>query len=74
MLHYLDSLLEVTPKLHQDIGLQKKSTTSWFRRLVLTVLTIFIFPWTLSLYWFLKHSTNLWQYQTAKNKREVCRY
>jgi O-antigen/teichoic acid export membrane protein len=42
-----DSLLEITPKLHQDIAsLQKNQLTVGFGRLVLTVLTIFIFPWT----------------------------
>ena len=42
-----DSLLEVTPKLHQDItSLQKNKLTVGFGRLLLTVLTIFIFPWT----------------------------
>lgn len=42
-----DSLLEITPKLHQDISsLQKNLLTVGFGRLALTVLTIFIFPWT----------------------------
>ena len=42
-----DALLEVTPKLHQDItSLQKNKLTVGFGRLLLTVLTIFIFPWT----------------------------
>ena len=42
-----DSLLEITPKLHQDItSLQKNQLTVGFGRLLLTVLTIFIFPWT----------------------------
>lgn len=42
-----DSLLEVTPRLHQDISsLQKNQLTVGFGRLILTVLTIFIFPWT----------------------------
>lgn len=42
-----DSLLEITPKLHQDIStLQKNQLIVGFGRLVLTVLTIFIFPWT----------------------------
>lgn len=42
-----DSLLEITPKLHQDIiSLQKNQLIVGLGRLVLTVLTIFIFPWT----------------------------
>lgn len=42
-----DSLLEITPKLHQDISsLQKNQLRVGFGRLVLIVLTIFIFPWT----------------------------
>ncbi|TDD94671.1 lipopolysaccharide biosynthesis protein [Flavobacterium cellulosilyticum] len=42
-----DSLLEITPKLHQDIAsLQKNQLTVGFGRLMLTLLTIFIFPWT----------------------------
>lgn len=42
-----DSLLEITPKLHQDIStLQKNQLIIGFGRLMLTVLTIFIFPWT----------------------------
>lgn len=42
-----DSLLEITPKLHQDItNLQKNQLTVGFGRLLLTFLTIFIFPWT----------------------------
>jgi O-antigen/teichoic acid export membrane protein len=42
-----DSLLEIGPKLHQDIAsLQKNQLTVGFGRLVLTVGTIFIFPWT----------------------------
>lgn len=42
-----DSLLEITPQLHQDIAsLQKNHLTVGLGRLVLTVLTIFIFPWT----------------------------
>jgi O-antigen/teichoic acid export membrane protein len=42
-----DSLLEITPKLHQDISsLQKNQITVGLGRLALTVLTIFIFPWT----------------------------
>jgi O-antigen/teichoic acid export membrane protein len=42
-----DSLLEITPKLHQDIAsLQKNLLIVGLGRLVLTVLTIFIFPWT----------------------------
>jgi O-antigen/teichoic acid export membrane protein len=42
-----DSLLEITPKLHQDItSLQKNQLTVGFGRLLLTLLTIFIFPWT----------------------------
>ncbi|AWG22196.1 hypothetical protein FFWV33_12065 [Flavobacterium faecale] len=42
-----DSLLEITPKLHQDISsLQKNQITVGIGRLALTLLTIFIFPWT----------------------------
>ncbi|SHH04130.1 lipopolysaccharide biosynthesis protein [Flavobacterium defluvii] len=42
-----DSLLEITPKLHQDISsLQKNQLRVGIGRLVLIVLTIFIFPWT----------------------------
>lgn len=42
-----DSLLEITPKLHQDItSLQKNQLIVGLGRLVLTVFTIFIFPWT----------------------------
>jgi O-antigen/teichoic acid export membrane protein len=42
-----DSLLEITPKLHQDItSLQKNQLKIGLGRLVLTLLTIFIFPWT----------------------------
>jgi len=42
-----DSLLEITPKLHQDItNLQKNEIVVGLGRLLLTVLTIFIFPWT----------------------------
>ena len=42
-----DSLLEITPKLHQDISnLQKNQITVGVGRLALTLLTIFIFPWT----------------------------
>ncbi|MEZ7498697.1 polysaccharide biosynthesis protein [Flavobacterium sp. Arc3] len=42
-----DSLLEITPKLHQDIAsLQKNQITVNVGRLVLTVLTVFIFPFT----------------------------
>ncbi|WP_269227349.1 lipopolysaccharide biosynthesis protein [Flavobacterium eburneipallidum] len=42
-----DSLLEITPKLHQDIAsLQKNQLTVGLGRLALTVFTIFIFPWT----------------------------
>lgn len=42
-----DSLLEITPKLHQDItSLQKNQLTVGFGRLALIVFTIFIFPWT----------------------------
>jgi O-antigen/teichoic acid export membrane protein len=42
-----DSLLEIAPKLHQDItSLQKNQLMVGLGRLVLTVLTIFIFPWT----------------------------
>lgn len=42
-----DSLLEIVPKLHQDIfPLQKNQITVGVGRLVLTGLTVFIFPWT----------------------------
>ncbi|KRB58100.1 hypothetical protein [Flavobacterium sp. Root186] len=42
-----DSLLEITPKLHQDISsLQKNQLRVGFGRLLLVILTIFIFPWT----------------------------
>ncbi|REH01888.1 MATE family efflux transporter [Flavobacterium aquicola] len=42
-----DSLLEIFPKLHQDIlPLQKNQISVGIGRLVLTGLTIFIFPWT----------------------------
>lgn len=42
-----DSLLEITPKLHQDISsLQKNHLIVGVGRLLLTVLTVFIFPWT----------------------------
>lgn len=42
-----DSLLEITPKLHQDIAtLQKNQLIIGLGRLVLTVLVLFIFPWT----------------------------
>jgi O-antigen/teichoic acid export membrane protein len=42
-----DGLLEITPKLHQDISnMQKNQLTVGIGRLVLTVLTIFIFPFT----------------------------
>lgn len=42
-----DSLLEIFPKLHQDIlPLQKNQIMVGFGRLILTGLTIFIFPWT----------------------------
>ncbi|MCW2118488.1 lipopolysaccharide biosynthesis protein [Flavobacterium sp. 7A] len=42
-----DSLLEITPKLHQDISsLQKNQITVGIGRLALTIFTIFIFPWT----------------------------
>jgi O-antigen/teichoic acid export membrane protein len=42
-----DSLLEIIPKLHQDISsLQKNQLTVGAGRLILTLLVIFIFPWT----------------------------
>ncbi|WP_366182381.1 polysaccharide biosynthesis protein [Flavobacterium ovatum] len=42
-----DSLLEIVPKLHQDIlPLQKNQVLVGLGRLLLTVLTVFIFPWT----------------------------
>jgi O-antigen/teichoic acid export membrane protein len=42
-----DSLLEITPKLHQDItSLQKNQLTVSIGRLVLTILAIFIYPFT----------------------------
>ncbi|AWK06821.1 polysaccharide biosynthesis protein [Flavobacterium crocinum] len=45
-----DSLLEITPKLHQDISsIQKNQLAVGLGRLVLTVLTIFIFPYTFAI-------------------------
>lgn len=42
-----DTVLEVIPKLHQNIlPLQKNQLLVGLGRLMLTVLTIFIFPWT----------------------------
>jgi O-antigen/teichoic acid export membrane protein len=42
-----DSLLEVIPKLHQDIlPLQRNGIWVGVGRLILTGLTVFIFPWT----------------------------
>jgi len=42
-----DTLLEIVPKLHQDIlPLQKNQLSVGIGRLILTGLTIFIFPWT----------------------------
>ncbi|HSD06045.1 polysaccharide biosynthesis protein [Flavobacterium sp.] len=42
-----DSLLEIVPKLHQNIlPLQKNQLSVGVGRLILTGLTIFIFPWT----------------------------
>lgn len=42
-----DSLLEITPKLHQDIAsLQRNKVVVELGRLVLILGTIFIFPWT----------------------------
>ena len=42
-----DSLLEIVPKLHQDIiPLQKNQITVGIARLILTGLSVFIFPWT----------------------------
>lgn len=42
-----DSLLEITPRLHQDIiTLQKNHLVVVSGRLLLTVFTVFIFPWT----------------------------
>lgn len=42
-----DSLLEIFPKLHQEIlPLQKNQISVGVGRLILTGLTIFIFPWT----------------------------
>lgn len=42
-----DSLLEIIPKLHQDIlPLQKNQILVGVGRLILTGLTVFIFPWT----------------------------
>lgn len=42
-----DSLLEIVPKLHQNIlPLQKNQVTVGLGRLFLTALTLFIFPWT----------------------------
>ncbi len=41
-----DTLLEIVPKLHQDIlPLQKNQVAVGLGRLLLTTLTIFIFPW-----------------------------
>ncbi|WP_264565367.1 polysaccharide biosynthesis protein [Flavobacterium sp. N3904] len=42
-----DTLLEIVPKLHQDIlPLQKNQVVVGLGRLLLTGLTMFIFPWT----------------------------
>lgn len=42
-----DSLLEIVPKLHQAIlPLQKNQVTVGIGRLVLSAITLFIFPWT----------------------------
>lgn len=42
-----DSLLQVVPKLHQSIlPLQKNQVTVGIGRLLLTTLTLFVFPWT----------------------------
>jgi len=42
-----DSLLEIGPKLKQDIPLlQKNQVATSIARLVLTTVTVFIFPWT----------------------------
>lgn len=42
-----DTLLEIVPKLHQDIlPLQKNQVVVGVGRLLLTGLTIFLFPWT----------------------------
>jgi O-antigen/teichoic acid export membrane protein len=42
-----DSLLEIVPKLHQAIlPLQKNQVTVGVGRLILTALTLFVFPWT----------------------------
>lgn len=42
-----DSLLEIVPKLHQNIiPLQKNQITVGIARLILTGLSVFIFPWT----------------------------
>ncbi len=42
-----DSLLEIIPKLHQDIlPLQKNQIMVGVIRLIITGLTVFIFPWT----------------------------
>jgi len=42
-----DTLLEIVPKLHQDIlPLQKNQIEVGVARLLLTAITIFIFPWT----------------------------
>jgi O-antigen/teichoic acid export membrane protein len=42
-----DSLFEIVPKLHQDISsLQNNKLKVDFGRLLLTLFTIFIFPWT----------------------------
>lgn len=45
-----DSLLEITPKLHQDItSLQKNQLTVGLGRLALTIMTIFVFPFTFAI-------------------------
>jgi len=42
-----DGLLEIVPKLHQDIlPLQKNQVNVGIGRLLLTAVTLFIFPWT----------------------------
>lgn len=42
-----DSLLQIVPKLHQSIlPLQKNQVTVGIGRLLLTTLTLFVFPWT----------------------------
>lgn len=42
-----DSLLQIVPKLHQSIlPLQKNQVTVGIGRLLLTALTLFVFPWT----------------------------